>query len=407
MQGLTQIKDGGVTSAKGFLAGGVFAGIKHPGRDKRDLGLLFSPTPCAVAGTFSQNSVLSPSVVVSRECVQSGTKAHGLVVESGSANCAVGEQGFIDARQTVALAAQKLEVEPNQILIATTGLIGTELPMQLIAQHLPNVQCTADGGMDFARAMLTTDTRPKHCAVEAELANGTKITIGGAAKGSGMVHPNMATMLAFVTTDAPVEARCLQAVLGEAVELTFNQIDIDGDQSTNDMVVLFANGAAGGAEITADSADFSALQAGVRAVCQDLAISIARDAEGGKNRLLEVEVVGAESDADARKAARSVASSLLVKTAVYGHDPNWGRIMMAVGKAQVALSEPKLQIFINGIQIVDHGISVPFNVQSVVGSLAGEKVALKINLAVGKGRGLAWGGEITEEYVVFNSAYTT
>lgn len=404
---MVELENGGVVSAQGFLADGVFAGIKRSGRDKRDLGILFSENPCVVAGTFSQNSILSPSVVISRDCVNSGKAVHGLVVESGSANCAVGEQGFIDARQTVTLAAAELGVEPTQLLIATTGLIGVELPMQLITEHIPNIKPSREGGLDFARAMLTTDTRTKQYATQIQLKSGAKIKLGGVAKGSGMVHPNMATMLAFMTTDAAVEAQFLQNALSDAVKLTFNQIDIDGDQSTNDMVLLFANGAAGNNKITEQSDDASQLRVALLAVCEKLAIAIVRDAEGGQNRLLEVQIVGAASDTDARKVALEVASSLLVKTAVYGHDPNWGRIMMAVGKSQVALREDQLQIFINGIQIVEHGCSVPFNAQSVVGSLAGETVILSVNLAVGNGKGRAWGGEITEEYVVFNSAYTT
>lgn len=404
------VENGGVASAAGFVAGGTFAGIKRPGRDKRDLGLLFSEMPCAVAGAFSQNSIVSPSVTLSRDITRQGHAVRGAVVESGSANCAVGEQGLIDARDAVALAAKRLNVEPQEILIGTTGLIGVELPMKLIAEHIPNIELSRDGGTDFARAMMTTDTCVKQCAVQFETSSGGLITIGGAAKGSGMINPNMATMLAFATTDAAVERAFLQAELSEIVNLTFNQIDVDGDLSPNDTTLVFANGAAKNAELNAQNAqteDARRFRQGLFQVCKNLAMAIARDAEGGKNRLIEVHIIGAKSDLEARQAARSVASSLLVKTAVYGHDPNWGRIMMAVGKAQVGLDESKLSIFINGIKIVEDGRSLPFNVQSVVGSLAEATVSLKIDLAVGAGEGFAWGGELTEEYIIFNSAYTT
>ena len=403
---LTPIADGTVTSSSGFSAGGVYAGIKTPGADKLDIGLLFSERPCAAAGTYSQNSVVSPSVTLTRQLVNAGQMVHGVVANSGCANCAVGEQGLIDARETVGLAAEKLGVGSDQVLIASTGVIGVELPMALIRDHLPRIELSDAAGDEFARAIMTTDTHAKQVAVQTEV-DGKTVTVGGCAKGAGMIHPNMATMLAFMSTDAAVEGEFLQSTLSDAVELTFNQIDIDGDQSTNDTVAILANGAAGNAVLTerGDQGSENFAQA-VMYVAKYLAIELARDGEGAR-RLIEVTVEGAHSDADARKAARSVASSLLVRTAVYGQDPNWGRILMAVGKTQIPLDESRISVFVNDIQIVDGGKAIPFNIQSVVASLGAPEVRLRVGLDVGDGTGEAWGCDLTEEYVVFNSAYTT
>ena len=402
---LTPIADGTVTSPSGFSAGGIYAGIKTPGEDKLDIGLLFSERPCAAAGTFSQNSVLSPSVTLTRQLVNAGRMIHGVVANSGCANCAVGEQGLIDARETVEVAAEKLGVESGQILIASTGVIGVELPMALIREHLPRIQLSEDAGDEFARAIMTTDTHAKQIAVQTEI-DGKTVTVGGCAKGAGMVHPNMATMLAFIATDAAVEGSFLQDTLSNAVTLTFNQIDIDGDQSTNDTVAILANGAAGNAALEGGDQGSENFAEAVAHVAKYLARELARDGEGAR-RLIEVTVEGAHSDVDARKAARSVASSLLVRTAVYGQDPNWGRILMAVGKTQIPLDESRIRVFVNDIQIVDGGKAIPFNIHSVVASLGAPEVRLRVGLDVGNGTGEAWGCDLTEEYVVFNSAYTT
>ncbi len=402
---LTPIADGTVTSPSGFSAGGIFAGIKTPGEDKLDIGLLFSERPCAAAGTFSRNSVLSPSVTLTRQLVNAGRMIHGVVANSGCANCAVGEQGLTDARETVEVAAEKLGVESGQILIASTGVIGVELPMALIREHLPRIQLSDDSGDEFARAIMTTDTHAKQIAVQTEI-DGKTVIVGGCAKGAGMIHPNMATMLAFITTDAAVEGSFLQETLSNAVTLTFNQIDIDGDQSTNDTVAILANGAAGNSALEGGDQGSENFAEAVAYVAKYLARELARDGEGAR-RLIEVTVEGAHSDVDARKAARSVASSLLVRTAVYGQDPNWGRIVMAVGKTQIPLDESRIRVFVNDIQIVDGGKAIPFNVHSVVASLGAPEVRLRVGLDVGNGTGEAWGCDLTEEYVVFNSAYTT
>lgn len=404
---LTIADGGGVATAKGFQAGGVFAGIKTPGEDKYDLGLLYSDRDCSVAGTFTRNSIVSPSVEVSRSVVDRGS-ARAVIANSGCANCSVGEQGLIDARNAAAIGAQKLGVAAEEVLVASTGVIGVELPMNLIRDHTSRIDVRNgdDAGLEFAKAIMTTDTHPKHIAVQYESSDGSTVTVGGCAKGAGMIHPNMATMLCFISTDADVEQSFLQSTLSEAVTLSFNQIDIDGDQSTNDTVAILANGASGSPRVGGGDADSELFTRAVKYVNRHLAIELARDGEGARH-LINAVVEGAYSDVDARRAARSVAASLLVRTAVYGRDPNWGRIMMAVGKTGIPLVESKIDIFVNGIQIVHEGKAIAYNVQSVIAALDQHEVELRVDLNCGDGLGEAWGCDLTEEYVVFNSAYTT
>ena len=407
---LTLVDGGGVASAKGFQAGGVFAGIKTPGEDKYDLGMLYSDRDCTVAGTFTQNSIMSPSVTVSREVVTRGG-ARAVIANSGCANCSVGEQGLIDARDVATIAAQNLDVSADEVLVASTGVIGVELPMNLIRDHAPRIDVrggddSAAASSEFAKAIMTTDTHAKQIAVQYGASDGSTVTVGGCAKGAGMIHPNMATMLCFISTDADVESSYLQSVLSEAVTLSFNQIDIDGDQSTNDTVALLANGASGSPRVSGGDDDSVKFADAVKFVNRYLAIELARDGEGARH-LISAVVEGAYSDDDARKAARSIAASLLVRTAVYGRDPNWGRIMMAVGKTGIPLVEYEIEIFVNGIQIVSEGKAIAYNVQSVIAALDHHEVELRVNLNCGDGFGEAWGCDLTEEYVVFNSAYTT
>lgn len=402
---IASVPNGTVTSARDFSAGGVFAGIKTPGPDKLDIGLLISDQPCSIAGTFSQNSIISPTVTLTSSRVGVDKKVRAVVVNSGCANTAVGEQGTTDAKEMTELAATQLGVTAEETLVCSTGVIGVEIPMALMREFIPQVSPKEDGGNEFARAILTTDKRTKEIAVSFDV-DGKTHTVGGVSKGSGMIHPNMATMLAFTTTDADVDPAFLQQTLSAAVKLSFNQIDVDGDQSTNDAVLLMANGAAGGAVISGDDDASEAFAEAVLQVCQHLAIEIARDGEGA-TKLIEVIVEGAHTEDDALKASRECASSLLVKTAVYGRDPNWGRIFMAVGKAQITLDESKIDCYVNDIQIVANGEAIAYNIQSVVSALGSDEVRLRVDLNVGNGRGMAWGCDLTEEYVVFNSAYTT
>ncbi len=398
------VQGGGVTSPKGFVAGAVYAGIKSKAPDALDLGVLLSEAPASVAGTFSKNKVLSPSVVLSRERVARGS-ARGVVVNSGCANCAVGRPGLTDAEEMTALAAGHAGVDAEEMLVCSTGLIGVELPMALIRQNIGNVELTDHGGADFARSIMTTDTRSKEIAVSVDI-GGTRVTLGGAAKGVGMIHPDMATMLAFISTDADVEQGFLQSALSEAVDVSFNMIDVDGDTSTNDTVLVLANGAAGGERIREGSADADVFQEALSYVCVALAKELAADGEGART-LIEVVVDGAASDEDARKAARSVASSLLVKAMVHGRDPNWGRVMMAIGKSGAEFEESKVDLFIADIQMVHEGVAIPYLKDAVISAMGADEVRLSVDLNGGDASATAWGCDLTEEYVTFNSAYST
>ena len=401
---MIELVEGTVTSAKGFIAGATYAGIKTAREDDFDLGILVSEAPAAVAGTYSTNKVLSPSVTLTRRRAGSGV-SRGVVANSGCANCCVGEVGLSDAEEMSSLAAAHAGVEPDEMLVCSTGMIGVELPMALVRQHMAAIRVTRQGGRDFARAIMTTDTHPKEMAVAVDI-GGSRVTLGGAAKGVGMVHPNMATMLAFVATDAAVETSFLQQALTEAVAGSFNMIDIDGDQSTNDTVLVFANGAAGGPQIEAGSADAVTFQEALTYLCIGLAKDLVRDGEGAQ-RLLEVVLDGAASLVQARAAAREIASSLLVKAMVHGRDPNWGRIMMALGKSGIDFDESDVDIFVNDIHIVHQGVAIPYLKDAVVSAMSVAEVGFRVTIGAGDATATAWGCDLTEEYVTFNSAYST
>ena len=398
------IQGGTVTSAKGFSAGGTYAGIKTAGEDSLDLGVLLSEGAATVAGTFSTNKILSPSVTLSKQRVDRGS-ARAVVVNSGCANCCVGEQGLRDAEEMASLAGAHIGVAADDVLVGSTGLIGVELPMALVRQNIGNISLTDDGGRQFARAIMTTDSRPKEMAVSVDLP-GRRITLGGTAKGVGMVHPNMATMLCFVATDAAVERRFLQQALSESVDASFNMIDVDGDMSTNDTMLVLANGAAGGAGIQAGSSDAEAFQEALTYVCNALAKELVRDGEGAQ-RLIEVVVQGAHTLADARTAARAVASSILVKAMVHGRDPNWGRVMMALGKSGIEFEESNVDLFVNDIHMVHEGTAFSYLKDAVISSMSGPEVQFRVSVNAGDFSATAWGCDLTEEYVTFNSAYST
>lgn len=398
------VPDGSVTTPKGFVAGSAYAGIKTYAKDKWDLGILLSEKACATVGVYTQNKFVSPSVTLSRQNVDAGA-VRGLVVSSGIANTGVGAQGMADAKETVAIAAAHAGLEPGEMIIGTTGVIGVELPMALIRSGIPNIEVGRDGGERFARAILTTDRAPKSAAVRFEL-GGKTVTIGGCAKGSGMIHPNMATMLVYLTTDASVERDVLSAALTDVVDDTFNMVDIDGDVSTNDMVVLFANGEAGNKPAVAGSAEARALTEALAVLCRFLCVELMRDAEGS-SKIFTVRVEGARTREDARLAARAVASSTLVKAAIHGSDPNWGRAIAAVGYSGAEVDVDKVSFFINDVAIMEAGTPISFHREAVIAIMNNPEVSLTVKLGIGDGAATAWGCELTEEYVQFNSAYTT
>ena len=380
-------------------------GIKTYSEDKMDLGLLLSDTSCSVDGVFTKSSLVSTSVTVNRETLAAGGQVRGLVVNSGIANAGVGEQGYIDAKEMAAVAAAGLGVKPEEVLVFSTGVIGVELPMTFIKKGIDGIELVDDGGNSLARAMMTTDTRTKEAAVSVNV-GGAEVNICGVAKGSGMIHPNMATMLCFVATDAAVEQDYLRSILPGIADSTLNMLDIDGDTSTNDSLVVLANGAAGNTAISAGSPDADAFRDGLFDLLVRLTRQLAQDGEGA-TRLIVAEVRGAKNIADARLAAKTITSSQLVKAAVYGADPNWGRLIMALGRSGAETVESKIDLYINGVCIMESGRPVPFARDAVVALMRGDEVTFGVNLNLSDGQATAWGCDLTEEYVVINSAYTT
>ena len=405
MPGAIEFVDGGtVTTPRGFSAGATYAGLKTFAEDKLDLGLILSEAPCVAAGVFTLNAIRSACVTVTQEHVRQG-QIRGLVVNAGIANTCVGDQGYKDAQEMAVLAGAHLGVPPDEMVVCSTGVIGVELPMSLIRTGIEVIELVPDGGSLVARAMMTTDTRPKEVAVTFEV-DGHQASIGGVAKGSGMIHPNMATMLSFVTTDLSVEKEFLQQTLKEVADCSYNMLTIDGDSSTNDTVVVLANGLAGNDPVKAGTPGAEIFKEALMEACVHLSREIARDGEGA-TRLIIVEVAGAASVQDARIAARTVASSALVKSAVYGADPNWGRVLMALGRSGAQTVESKVDLFVNGVCIMQGGLPIPFHRDAVVALMQGTEVTFRLQLNLGEGDATAWGCDLTEEYVIINSAYTT
>ena len=394
------IPSGGVTSPGGFLAGAVHAGIKYQDQSRLDLGILFSRVPCTAAAVFTTNKVKAAPVLLDQKRLQKG-RVSAVVMNSGCANACTGKRGMADALEMTELTARHTGVKPEDVLAANTGVIGVTLPMERIRKAIPKVALTVRGGHDLARAIMTTDTVPKEAAVKAG-----DFTIGGMVKGSGMIHPNLATLLCFLTTDAAVDNDLLGKALRKAVAISFNMLSIDGDNSTNDTVLIMANGTSGGEPIAKGSRMAGVFQQALNKLCVYLARETARDGEGA-TKLIEVKVKGAASTKDARLAARTIVSSSLVKAAVHGSDPNWGRVLAAAGRSGAALEESKTELYIGDTRVVKDGAPVAFDKKAVVKHLDGKEVFITLNLHLGKGEATAWGCDLSEEYVKINAEYTT
>jgi glutamate N-acetyltransferase/amino-acid N-acetyltransferase len=401
---IQRIQGGSVTTPRGFSAGATAAGIKTHGEEKLDLGLLYSAQTCTWAGTFTTNKVKSPSVVYDQN-IAADAALRGVVVTAGIANACVGAQGLTDAKEMADLAADHMAVGRGSVLVGSTGVIGVELPMALIRASIPAIGLSDDGGQDLAKSIMTTDTHHKYTAVQFDV-GGTTASIGGIAKGVGMIHPNMATMLCFLSTDASVPQPLLQETLRNAVNDSLNMLSVDGDTSTNDMAVILANGASGAPAISEGSPEAETFQAALSQLCVDLTKQLAADGEGATH-LIEVQVDGAANVEDARAAAKTVVSSSLVKSAVHGADPNWGRILAALGRSGADVSEEKVALYINDVCIMEGGVPIPFHKEAVVSLMRRAQVTFRIGLGLGAASATAWGCDLTEAYVVINSAYTT
>jgi glutamate N-acetyltransferase/amino-acid N-acetyltransferase len=397
------LADGSVTSAAGFRAGATTAGIKASGNS--DLGMLTSDVPCVAVATFTQNAFPAAPVVLSRDRLRAKAEAQAVVFNAGNANACTGDAGLADADEMTRLAAAQLGIQPRLVLVASTGVIGQPLPMDKIRHGLRNVHVRAEGGHEAANAIMTTDTRPKEAAVGFEIGE-HEVLIGAMTKGVGMIHPNMATMLAFIATDAALSPEFGGQVLKRVVDRTFNMITVDGDTSTNDSCFLLANGLAGNPPLSSGTADAHRFEAGLESVCTDLARKMAADGEGA-TKLLQVDVTGATSEGDARIAARSVVNSSLVKAALYGQDPNWGRVCAAIGNSGVTVDPRRAALWIGAVQVARDGVSTGASKDEARAEMLGSEVNLRVDLGLGNASARAWGCDLTEAYVVENSAYTT
>jgi glutamate N-acetyltransferase/amino-acid N-acetyltransferase len=371
----------------------------------RDLGLLFSNLPCEAAAVFTRNAVKGAPLGVTRQAVEGGG-VRAIVVNSGNANAATGERGLSDAYAMQALTAKALGVSAWEVAVASTGVIGVHLPMDRITSGIEAASgALGADGTGFAEAILTTDTRLKEAAVKVEV-GGKTVVVGGTAKGSGMIHPNMGTMLAFLTTDAAVEKDCLQETLGRATERSFNRVTVDGDTSPSDMALLMANGAAGNEPLTADSPDYPAFAAAVEGVARELAKEIARDGEGA-TRLVEVVVEGAASEEQAAALAKSVVGSSLVKAAVFGEDANWGRVLTAMGYSGFPFDPAGLNLWFGPVKVFAGGEPAEHEEAEANAALSGERVRIMARLDEGEASATAWGCDLSYEYVRINGSYRT
>lgn len=394
--------EGGVTAAKGFVAAGVSAGLKKSG--KPDLAVIAAESAVPCAAVTTTNSVVAAPVLVTRQHLASGV-CRAVVVNAGNANACTGAQGMADANAMADALATALSCPSEEIAVASTGVIGVPMPMPVVLGGIADVveRLDAAGGDTAAAAIMTTDTFPKQCAVIVETA-GRRYTVGGMAKGSGMIQPNMATMLAFVTTDAPLTSAACSAALSKAAGRTFNRITVDGDTSTNDMCLLMASGAGGGDPIAPDGDGFATVAAAIETVCGELARMVVRDGEGA-TKLISVTVRGAISEPDAEAAAFSVANSPLFKTAIFGGDANWGRVAQSIGKSSAEVDPDKLEIWLGGILTCSNGTQVPFDEATAAEALARDEVDVLVDLHLGDGEACVWTCDLTYEYVRINGEY--
>ncbi len=401
--------EGGVTAAKGFKAASAAAGIKY--KDRKDMAMIYSQVPCKVAGTFTTNIVKAAPVKWDQDVVANSPYAQTVVVNAGIANACTGAEGLGYCKETAEAAAECLSIPVNSVLVASTGVIGKQLPMDRIMAGVKAMVPVLDGskesGTDAAMAIMTTDTVKKEVAVQFE-AGGKTVTIGGMCKGSGMIHPDMCTMLSFVTTDAAISKELLQEALREDIKDTYNMISVDGDTSTNDTVLLLANGMAGNEEITSKNEDYKTFCKALNFINEALAKKMAGDGEGC-TALFEVKIIGAETKEQAVTLSKSVITSSLTKAAIFGHDANWGRILCAMGYSGAMFDPEKVDLYfesaVGKLKIIENGVALPYSEEEATKILSEPEVTAIADVKMGDAAATAWGCDLTFDYVKINADY--
>lgn len=404
--------EGGVTAPRGFKASGISCGIKK--KDKNDLALIYSEVTARAAAVFTTNQVKAAPLKVSAKHLMNG-KAQAIVINSGCANAATGKRGLENAEEMARITAKKLGIEQEDVLIASTGTIGTFLPVDKIAKGIKEAKgkLNREGSGDAAQAIMTTDTFPKEVAIELKI-DGKEVIIGGMAKGAGMISPHLAphtptgqaTMLSFITTDAVISGELLKKALKSSINKSFNMITVDGEESTNDMVVILANGLAGNKEIDKEDEDFNKFSSGLNEVTLKLAKMIVQDGEGA-TKFIEIEVKNAQELEEAKRIAFSIANSPLVKTAIFGEDVNWGRIMAAVGNCGVKIEEDKIDIYIGNLKLASEGYGVSFSEEEAKKILQEKEIKITVDLNLGEENARVWTCDLTQEYIKINVHYRT
>lgn len=400
----TENIEGNIVSPKGFYAGGIYSGVK---RKRNDLGIIYCEQPASAAAVYTLNKVKAAPIHVTKASLAKVQQVQAVVVNSGNANACTGEQGIKDAYAMQQKVAEKFDIAQDLVAVASTGVIGQKMPMDKILSGIEKLEIgrTDDNAEAFAEAILTTDTFAKTVCYETKI-DGQTVTVAGAAKGSGMIEPNMGTMLAFITTDAVIASDVLHETLRAIVDQTFNAVTVDGDTSTNDMVLVMASNQAGHDPLSSEHHDWQNFVDALRNVCEVLAKHIARDGEGA-TKLIEVNVTGSKTDADARKVAKAIVGSSLVKTAIFGTDANWGRILAAVGYSGADINPDTIDLNIGPIQLLKQSEPCEFSEEEAKQYLENDEIHIFVELNDGKGKAKAWGCDLTYDYVRINASYRT
>ncbi|WHY74929.1 bifunctional ornithine acetyltransferase/N-acetylglutamate synthase [Fictibacillus enclensis] len=401
---LKKVTGSNITLPKGFSAAGINCGIKYK---KKDLGIILSEKPAAAAAVYTTNKIKAAPLAVTKESIETEGILQAVIVNSGNANAFTGTQGTLDAYAMRSQVSEVFGLSEHHVGVASTGIIGETMPIDTILEGIGKLHphSRLENALEFSQAILTTDTKTKNACYSFHVGE-KEVVLAGTAKGSGMIHPNMATMLSFMTTDANISSENLHYALRKVTDLSFNCITVDGETSTNDMVLVMANGCAGNEELTPQHPDWGTFLQALTLTSTDLAKSIARDGEGA-TKLIEVTVDGAASDEEARIAAKSIVGSPLVKTAIFGCDPNWGRIVAVLGYANVEIVPEQIDLSIGDFPVLLSSEILPFDEEGISSYLSGSDISITVNLHAGNGKGKAWGCDLTYDYVQINSSYTT